>query len=150
MAEGEFSCRPLVFWAESSSQPHLCLYYSSAKFLFVCTMFTFTSSPAKTANKCGGSSGSDGQDVANVSPAQMRALLAQQQAALVSLEMKLDELSVNDKSLVPELTATAVTERMAKPKLASWKPQCGDASSDYVKAAERPVAQPVGRVGGGG
>ena len=119
MAEGEVSCRPLVFWADSSSQPHLCHYYSSEKFLFVCTMFTFTSLPAKTAANSGGSSGSDGQDVANMSPAPMRALLAQQQAALASLKMKLDELSVNDKSRLPELTATAVTERMAKPKLAS-------------------------------
>ena len=85
-----------------------------------------------------------------MSPDQMRALLAQQQAALASGQTKLDELSVNDKSGVPELTATAVTELMAKPKLASWMRQCGDALSDYVKAVERPVARPVGRVGGGG
>ena len=50
----------------------------------------------------------------------------------------------------PELTATAVTELMAKPKLASWMRQCGDALGDYVKAMERPVARPVGKVGGGG
>ena len=71
---------PLFFWADSSSQPHLYPYCSFAKFLFVCTMFTFTSSPAKTAANSGGSSGSDGQDVANMSLDQMRALLAQQQA----------------------------------------------------------------------
>ena len=80
----------------------------------------------------------------------MRALLAQQQAALASLQTKLDELSVNDKSGVPDLTTTAVTELLAKPKLASWMRQCGDALGDYVKAVERPVARPVGRVGGGG
>ena len=85
-----------------------------------------------------------------MSPDQMRALLAEQQAALATLQTKLDELSVNDKSGVPELTATAVAELMAKPKLASWMRQCGDALGDYVKTVGRPVAQPVGRVGGGG
>ena len=94
------SCLPLFFLADSSSQPHLCLYCSSAKFLFVCTIFTFTLLPAKTAANSGGSSGSDGQGVANMSLDQMRALLAQQQAALASLKTKLDELSVNDKSEV--------------------------------------------------
>ena len=80
---------------------------------------------------------------------QMRALLAQQQAALATLQTKLDELSVNDKSGVPELTAAAVAELMTKPKLASWMRQCGDALGDYVKAVEGPIARPVGRVGGG-
>ena len=61
-------------------------------------MFTFTSSPAKTAANSGGSSGSRDQDMANTCPDQMRALLAQQQAALASLQTKLDELSVNNKS----------------------------------------------------
>ena len=122
----------------------------SAKFLFVCTMFTFTSSPAKRAANSVGGFGTDGQDVANMSPDQMRALLAQQQAALATLQTKLDELSVNDKSGVPELTATTVAELMGKPKLASWMRQCGGALGDYVKTVGRPVAQPVGRVGGGG
>ena len=49
-----------------------------------------------------------------------------------------------------ELTAAAVAELMAKPKSASWMRQCGDAVGLYVKAVERPVAQPVGRVGGAG
>ena len=60
----------------------------------------------------------------------MRALLAQQQAALASLHTKLDDLNVKDKSGVPELTATAVTDLMAKPKLASWMRQCADALGD--------------------
>ena len=94
---GEISFLPLFFWVDSSSQPQLCLYRSSAKFLFVCTMFLFTSSRAKTAANSGGSSGSTGQDMANMSPEQMRALLALQQAALASLQTKLDELNVNDK-----------------------------------------------------
>ena len=126
------SCPPLFFWADSSSQPHLYPYCSSAKILFVCTMFTFTSLPAKTAANSGGSSGYDGQDVANMSRDQMRALLAQQKAALATLQTKPDELNVNDKSGAPELTATAVVELMAKPKLASWMRQCGDALGDYV------------------
>ena len=50
----------------------------------VCTMFVFTSLPAKTSANFGGGSGSTDQDVANMSPDQMRALLAQQQAALAS------------------------------------------------------------------
>ena len=83
-------------------------------------------------------------------PDHMRVLLAQQQAALATLQTKLDELNVNDKLGVLELTATAVAELMAKPKLASWMRQCGDALGDYVKAVGRPVAQPMGRVGGGG
>ena len=77
-------------------------------------------------------------------------MLAQQQAALASLQTKLDELSVNDKSGVPDLAATAITELLARPKLASWMRQCGDALGDYVKTVERLVARPVGRAGGGG
>ena len=48
------------------------------------------------------------------------------------------------------MTTTAVTELMAKPKLASWMRQCGDALGDCVKAVKRPIARPAGRVGGGG
>ena len=51
---------------------------------------------------------------------------------------------------MPELTAAPVTELMAKPKLASWMRQYGDVLGNYVKAVERLVARPVGRVGGGG
>ena len=82
-------------------------------------MFSFTLSLAKTSANSGGGSGSPDQDVSNMSPEQMRALLAQQQAALASLQTKLDELTVNDKSSVPDLTNAAVTELLAKPKLAS-------------------------------
>ena len=89
-----FFCLPLFFWADSSSQRQLYLYCSFAKILFMCTMFTFTSSPVKTAANSGRNSGSDGQDVANTSPDQMRALLAQQHAALATLLTKPDELSV--------------------------------------------------------
>ena len=66
------------------------------------------------------------------------------------MQTKLDELSVNDKSGMPDLTAATITELLVKPKLASWMRQCGDALGDYVKAVERPVARPVGRAGGGG
>ena len=62
-----------------------------------------------------------------MSPDRMRALLAQQQAALATLQTKLEELTVNDKSGVPEWTAAAVAELMTKPKLASWMRQSGDA-----------------------
>ena len=113
-------------------------------------MFTFTWSPAKTSANSGGGSGSADQDVANMSPDQLRALLAQQLAALASLQAKLDEVGINDKSGVPDLTAAAVTYLLAKPKWASWMRQCGDALGDYVKAVERAVAQAVGRAGGGG
>ena len=85
-----------------------------------------------------------------MSSEQMRALLAQQQAALASLQTKLDELSINNKSSVPDLTTAAVTELLAKPKLASWMRPCGDALGDCVRAMERLVAPPVGRAGGGG
>ena len=146
----DISCLPLFFWADSSSPPHLSICCSSAKFLFVCTMFTFTSSPAKTSANSGGGPSSDGQDLANMSPDQMRALLAQQQAALATLQTKLEELSVNDKSGVPELTAAAVAELMSKPRLASWMRQSGDALGEYVKTVGRPIARPVGRVGGDG
>ena len=110
----------------------------------------YSTSPAKTSANCGGGSGSPDKDVPNMSPEQMRALLAQQQTALASLQTKLDELSVSDKSGVPDLTSGAVTELLAKPKLASCMCQCGDALGDYVKAVERPVARPVGRSSGGG
>ena len=85
-----------------------------------------------------------------MSPDQMRTLLARQQAALASLQTKLDELGVNDKLGVPDLIAATVTELLAKPKLVSWMRQCGDALGVYVKAVERPVARPVGRAGGVG
>ena len=113
-------------------------------------MFSFTSSPAKTSAYSGGGSGSVHQDVSNMSPEQMRALRAQQPAALASLQTKRDEISVNDKSGISDLTNTAITELLAKSKLASRMRQCGDALGNYVKAAERPVAPPVGRAGGGG
>ena len=48
------------------------------------------------------------------------------------------------------MTATAVTELLAKPKLASWMRQCGDALGDYVQAVETLFTRPVGRAGGGG
>ena len=56
------------------------IFFSSAKFLFVfvCTMSSFTSPPAKTSANFGGGSGSPDQDVSNMSPEQMRVLLAQQ------------------------------------------------------------------------
>ena len=54
-----------------------------------------------------------------MSPIQILAFLAQQQAALASLQTKLDELGVSDKSGVPNLTNAAVTELLATPKLAS-------------------------------
>ena len=57
---------------------------------------------------------------------------------------------MNDKSRVSNLTNVAITELLAKSKLASRMRQCGDAWGKYVKAVERPVAPPVGRVGGGG
>ena len=73
--------------------PPLYLFCSSANFLFicVCTMFSFISSPAKTSTSSGGGSGSPHQDVSNMSPEQMRALRAQQQAALASLQTNLDD-----------------------------------------------------------
>ena len=83
-------------------------------------MFAFTSSPAKTSANSGGGSSSPDCHVSTMSPDQMRVLLAQQQAALASLQTKLDELSVSDKSGVSNLTSAAVTELLAKPKLASW------------------------------
>ena len=70
--------------------------------------------------------------------------------ALASLQTKLDELSVSDKSGVPDLTNAAVAELLAKLKLALWMRQCGDALGDYVRAVERPVARSVGRTGAGG
>ena len=78
-------CAPIFFSADSSSQPPLYLCCNSATFFFVCTMFLFTSSPARTSANSGAGSGFPDQDVSNVSPEPMRVLHAQQQTALASL-----------------------------------------------------------------
>ena len=149
-AQGTLLSAPVFFGRTVVHNPPVSLLQLCENFICVCTMFFFTSSSAKTSTDTGGGSGSPNLGTSTMSPDQMHALLAQQQAALASLQTKLGEPSVIDKSGVPDLTSAAVTELLAKPKLASWMRQCGDALGHYARAVERPLARPVGRAGGGG
>ena len=57
----------------------------------------------------------------------MREHLMRQQSALTSLQSKIDEMSIQEKAGVPDLTLTAIKEVLDKPKMASWMRQCGAA-----------------------
>ena len=68
---------------------------------------------------------------------------------MASLQSKINEMSIQGKGVVLDLTSETIKEVMAKPQMASWMRHCRDALQDYVAAVDRPVARPTGRQGGG-
>ena len=66
-----------------------------------------------------------------------------------ALLVRVDEMSIHKTAGVLDLTAAAIKEIMAKPKMASWIRLCGDALQDSLGVADRPVVCPTGQQGGG-
>ena len=96
-------------------------FCTSANFcVFVYTMLSFTLSSGKVAtDPSGGGYAAPSNQLASMSPGAMRELLMQQQSALASLQSKIDEMPIQEKAGVPDLTLAAIKEVLDKPKMAS-------------------------------